>query len=141
MEKAYKYRIYPNKKQQEIITKTFGCCRFVYNAYLAKRIEMYETSKETFSYIQCTNDMKKLKDKLDWLKKVDSTALQSSLKDLDIAYQKFFKEHSGFPKFKSKKTHKFSYKSKCVNGNIQYCGKYIKLPKLGKVKTKNKLIP
>ncbi len=85
--------------------------------------------------------MKKLKDKLDWLKEVDSTALQSSLKDLDMAYQKFFKEHSGFPKFKSKKTHKFSYKSKCVNGNIQYCGKYIKLPKLGKVKTKNKLTP
>lgn len=85
--------------------------------------------------------MKKLKDKLDWLKEVDSTALQSSLIDLDTAYQKFFKEHSGFPKFKSKKTHKFSYKSKCVNGNIQYCGKYIKLPKLGKVKTKNKLIP
>ena len=85
--------------------------------------------------------LKKLKDKLDWLKKVDSTALQSSLKDLDMAYQKFFKEHSGFPKFKSKKTHRFSYKSKCVKGNIQYCGKYIKLPKLGKVKTKNKLIP
>ena len=141
VEKAYKYRIYPNKKQQEIITKTFGCCRFVYNTYLAKRIEVCEASKETFSYIQCANDMKKLKDKLDWLKKVDSTALQSSLKDLDVAYQKFFKEHSGFPKFKSKKTHKFSYKSKCVNGNIQYCGKYIKLPKLGKVKTKNKLIP
>ena len=85
--------------------------------------------------------MKQLKSELKWLKEVDSTALQSSLKDLDVAYQKFFKEHSGFPKFKSKKTHKFSYKSKCVNGNIQYCGKYIKLPKLGKVKTKNKLIP
>ena len=141
MEKAYKYRIYPNKKQKEIITKTLGCCRFVYNTYLAKRIELYKKSKEYFSYVDCANDMKKLKDKLDWLKKVDSTALQSSLKDLDVAYQKFFKEHSGFPKFKSKKTHKFSYKSKCVNGNIQYCGKYIKLPKLGKVKTKNKLIP
>ena len=85
--------------------------------------------------------MKKLKSELEWLKEVDSTALQSSLKDLDVAYQKFFKEHSGFPKFKSKKTHNFSYKSKCVNGNIQYCGKYIKLPKLGMVKTKNKLIP
>ena len=85
--------------------------------------------------------MKKLKSELEWLKEVDSTALQSSLKDLDVAYQKFFKEHSGFPKFKSKKTHNFSYKSKCVNGNIQYCGKYIKLPKLRMVKTKNKLIP
>lgn len=141
MEKAYKYRIYPNKKQQELIQKTFVCCRFVYNQYLAKRIEMYEKNKETFSYVQCANDMKLLKTKLEWLKEVDSTALQSSLKDLDMAYQKFFKEHSGFPKFKSKKTHRFSYKSKYTNGNIQYCNKHIKLPKLGMVKTKNKLIP
>src|SRR5574344_3095291 len=102
---------------------------------------MYEKNKETFSYVQCANDMKLLKTKLEWLKEVDSTALQSSLKDLNMAYQKFFKEHSGCPKFKSKKTHRFSYKSKCVNGNIQYCNKHIKLPKLGMVKTKNKLIP
>ena len=141
MVKAYKYRIYPNKKQKEIIAKTFGSCRFVYNKYLAQRIEMYEKNKEIFSYVQCANDMKQLKSELEWLKEVDSTALQSSLKDLDMAYQKFFKEHSGYPKFKSKKTHRFSYKSKCSNGNIQYCGKHIKLPKLGMIKTKNKLIP
>lgn len=141
MEKAYKYRLYPNKKQRDIIAKTFGCCRFVYNTYLAKRIEIYEKNKERFSYVQCANDMKNLKSELEWLKEVDSTALQSSLRDLDMAYQKFFKEHTGYPKFKSKKTHRFSYKSKCVNDNIQYCGKYIKLPKLGMVKTKNKLVP
>lgn len=141
MEKAYKYRIYPNKKQKEIMAKTFGCCRFVYNTYLAKRIKLYEESKETFTYIQCANDMKNLKTELEWLKEVDSTTLQSSLRDLDSAYQKFFKEHSGYPKFKSKKTHRYSYKSKCTNGNIQYCDKHIKLPKLGMVKTKNKLIP
>ncbi len=141
MEKAYRYRIYPNKKQKEMIAKTFGCCRFVFNKYLAKRIEAYEQNKESYSYVQCANDMTKLKSELEWLKEVDSTALQSSLKDLDNAYQKFFKEHSGFPKFKSKKTHRFSYTSKCSNKNIQYCGKYIKLPKLGMVKTKNKLIP
>lgn len=141
MEKAYKYGIYPNKKQREIIAKTFGCCRFVYNTYLAKRIEIYEKNKETFAYAQCANDMKKLKSELEWLKEVDSTALQSSLRDLDSAYQKFFKEHTRYPKFKSKKTHRYSYKSKYTNENIQYCNKYIKLPKLGMVKTKNKLIP
>mgnify|MGYP002519057091 CR=1 FL=1 len=141
MEKAYRYRIYPNKKQREIIAKTFGCCRFVYNKYLAKRIEMYEKNKETLSYVKCANDMKKLKSELKWLKDVDSTALQSSLKDLDLAYKNFFKEHAGYPKFKSKKTHMFSYKSKRVKNNIQYCDKYIKLPKLGMVKTKNKLVP
>ena len=141
MEKAYKYRIYPNRIQKELIAKTFGSYRFVYNYYLTKRIEVYEMNKETFSYGKCSNDMTQLKSELVWLKEVDSTALQSSLKDLDIAYQKFFKEHSGFPKFKSKRIHRFSYRSKCVNGNIQYCNKYIKLPKLGMVKTKNKLIP
>lgn len=141
MEKAYKYRIYPNKKQKEILAKTFGCCRFVYNYYLDKRMKMYEVDKETLSYERCANDRTKLKSELEWLKEVDSTALPSSLKDLDTAYQKFLKEHCGYPKFKSKKTHRFSYKTKCVNGNIQYCDKQIKLPKLGMIKTKNKLAP
>ena len=140
-EKAYKYRIYPNKAQRELISKTFGCCRFVYNKYLAKRIELYEENKEAFSYVQYANDMKKLKSELEWLKEVDSTALQSSLKDLDVAYQNFFKSNKGFPKFKSKKTHRYSYKTKYVNGNIAYCGKHIKLPKLGLVKIRDKQIP
>lgn len=141
VEKSYKYRIYPNKQQKEIIAKIFGSCRFVYNKYLSMKIEKYQTSKESFTYNQCANDMKNLKSELEWLKEVDSTALQSSLKDLDMAYQKFFKEHSGFPKFKSKKNNHKSYKSKYTNGNIQYLDKYIKLPKLGYVKTRNKLIP
>jgi len=75
MEKAYKYRIYPNKKQRGLIGKTFGCCRFVYNTYLAKRKEAYEQKKETISYVQCANDMKKLKSEEEWLKEVDSTAV------------------------------------------------------------------
>ena len=141
MECAYKYRLYPNRKQKEIIAKTFGCCRYVYNKYLAIRIDKYKESKESFTYNQCSKDMTKLKSELEWLKEVDSTSLQSSLKDLDMAYQKFFKGHSGFPKFKSKKVHHKSYKSKYSHENIQYLGKYIKLPKLGYVKTKNKLIP
>jgi len=141
MEKAFKYRVYPNKKQKVLIGKTFGCCRFVFNTYLAKRINLYKETKESYTYVQCANDMKMLKDELTWLKEVDSTALQSSLRDLDMAYQKFFKEHTGFPKFKSKKTNRFSYKSKCTNNNIEYKNKHIKLPKLGMVKTKNKLIP
>lgn len=141
MLKAYKYRIYPNKQQKELMHKTFGCCRFVYNYYLSKRIKLYEENKETFSYVQCAKDLTSLKKELEWLKEADAVALQSSLKDLDNAYQKFFKEHIGYPKFKSKKTHRFSYRSNYNNGNIQYLGNYIKLPKLGNVKTRNKLIP
>ena len=85
VEKAYKFRIYPNKQQEELINKTFGCCRFVYNRYLAKRIELYENNKETYSYKQCSSDLTRLKKELVWLKEVDSTSLQSSLKDLETA--------------------------------------------------------
>ena len=85
VEKACKYRIYPNKAQRSLIAKTFGCCRYVYNRYLDQRIRVYEESRETMSYVQCANDMKKLKAELPWLKEVDSTALQSSLRDLDTA--------------------------------------------------------
>lgn len=139
--KAYKFRIYPNKQQKEILAKTFGCCRFVYNHYLAKKIELYKASKTTLSYNQCCGDLTQLKKELDWLKEVDKFSLQNSLKDLDNAYQKFFKEHSGFPKFKSKKTHSYSYRTSFTNNNIEFCGKYIKLPKLKMVKIRDKQIP
>lgn len=103
MERAYKYRIYPNKKQQELIQKTFGCTRFVYNYYLNKRIEAYENDKTTFTYNMCSKDLTQLKTDLIWLKEPDKFALQNALKDLDMAYKKFFKEHKGYPNFKSKK--------------------------------------
>lgn len=89
-EKAYKYRIYPNKKQQELIQKTFGCTRFVYNYYLNKRKEMYENDKTTFTYNMCSKDLTNLKKEFEWLKEPDKDSLQKALKDLDAAYQKFF---------------------------------------------------
>lgn len=105
MIKAYKFRVYPNKEQQLLFAKTFGCARFVYNYYLHKKIELYKSSKEGLSYNKCSADLTQLKKELMWLKEVDKWSLQNSLKNLDSAYQKFFKEHSGFPKFKSKKKH------------------------------------
>jgi putative transposase len=141
MEKAYKFRIYPNKKQKEILAKTFGCCRFVYNHYLANKIALYKTSNTTLTYNQCCSDLTQLKKKLIWLKEVDKFSLQNSLKDLDNAYQKFFKEHTGFPKFKSKKTHRYSYRTSFTNNNIEFCNKHIKLPKLKMVKIRDKRIP
>ena len=140
-EKAYKFRLYPNKEQKELLAKTFGCCRYVYNHYLNERIVEYKNNEKSLNYYDNANNLKSLKNTDTFLKEIDSIALQSSLKDLDSAYQKFFKEHSGFPKFKSKKTHRYSYKTKNVNNNIQFLGKYIKLPKLGYVKIKNKHIP
>ena len=144
-EKAYKYRIYPNKKQKEIIAKTFGCVRFVYNYYLNKRKEMYENDKSTFTYNMCSKDLTQLKKELEWLKEPDKDSLQKALKDLDMAYKKFFKEHTGFPKFKSKKNRYKSYRTNytktSAGGNIMFTNKRIKLPKLGLVKTRDKQIP
>ena len=138
MEKAYKFRIYPNAAQQELIQKTFGCCRFVWNHYLAKRIELYGQDRTTMNYNDCSADMTLLKKELIWLKEPDKFALQSSLKDLDVAYKNFFRrvkcgEKPGFPKFKSKHNNRKSYKTKFTNGNIEVINKYIKLPKLGLV--------
>ena len=139
MEKAYKLRIYPNSGQTRQIERTFGCCRYSFNHFLAKRIEMYAESGETLSFAASCRELTKLKQELKWLNEVDSTALQASMKDLDVAYQNFFRrvkkgEKPGFPKFKSKKNRNKSYKSKRVGENITVLEKHIKLPKLGLVK-------
>jgi putative transposase len=141
VEKAFRYRIYPNKKQQELIQKTFGCARFVYNYYLNKRIKMYENEKISLTYNMCSKDLTSLKKELEWLKEPDKDALQKSLKDLDNAYQKFFKEHTGYPKFKSKKNRHKSYRTSCTNNNIKFLNKHIQLPKLGLVKIRDKQFP
>ena len=139
MEYSYKFRIYPNTEQQTLIRKTFGCARFVYNHFLAQRIAEYNATGKAPTRFQQDKMLTSLKKELLWLKEVDSTALQSSLQTLDSAYQNFFRrvkngEKPGYPKFKSKKNHRKSYKSKCVGTNIKVVGKCVQLPKLGLVK-------
>ncbi len=141
MEKAFKYRIYPNKKQQELIQKTFGCCRYVYNYFLDKRITEYKENKKTLNYYETSKMLTQLKKENEWLREPDKDALQKTLKKLDNAYQKFFKEHTGYPKFKSKKNRYQSYTTSCNNNNIRFENKHIKLPKLGCVKVRDKQIP
>ena len=142
MEKAYKYRIYPNKEQKNLIHKSFGCSRFVYNYYLAKRKEIYEKESRNMGFFECNKDLTRLKSELMWLKEPDKNSLQNALRDLDQAYKNFFRDKSvGYPKFKSKKTHAFSYRTAFTNNNIEFVNKKIKLPKLGWIKTKSTLIP
>ena len=120
MLKGYKYRIYPNKQQEEQIQKTFGCCRFVYNQTLAYRKDKYETEKESMNKISCNNYVNQvLKKEYEWLKEVDKFALTNSVYHMDNAYQKFFTEHTGFPKFKSKRNHRKTYITNFTNGNIE----------------------
>lgn len=141
VEYSYKFRLYPNREQENLILRTFGCCRFVFNRYLALRKDAYEQTGKTLNYYACAKDMTTLKQQEEtlWLKEVDATALQSSLRDLDDAYQHFFRrvkkgEKPGYPRFKSRHHHKQSYKSKCVGSNIRVLEGAVQLPKLGKVK-------
>lgn len=141
MEKAFKFRIYPNKAQQILLQKSFGCVRFVYNHFLAKRIEKYKQDKSSLSYNQCSKELTVLKQKLEWLREPDKDALQKALKDLDAAYKNFFsRPEVGFPKFKSKRDNHKSYRTSYTNGNIKFLGNKIQLPKLGKVRIRDKRI-
>lgn len=143
MVKSYKYRIYPNKQQRELIKKTFGCCRYVYNYFLDIRIKAYQEHNKTLSYYETSKLLTELKNQegMEWLKEVDAISLQSSLQDLDYAYQKFFKEHIGFPQFKTKKTNRFAYKTKNNENSIRIKNNHIRLSKLGWVKFRDKGFP
>ena len=110
MLKAYKYRIYPNSEQRIQIAKTFGCCRFVYNQTLAYRKEIYEKEKKSVSKTDCNNYCnRELKKDYEWLKEIDKFALTNAIYNMNTAYQKFFKEHAGYPKFKNKHDNHKSY--------------------------------
>lgn len=139
MLKAYKYRIYPNNEQKIQIAKTLGCCRFVYNQTLGYRKQAYEKESKSVSKTDCNNYCnRELKKECKWLKEVDKFALTNAIYNMDSAYRKFFKEHAGYPKFKSKHDNHKSYTTNFTNGNIAVDfekGK-VKLPKLKEVKAK-----
>ena len=129
-QRAYKFRLYPDREQAELFQKTFGCCRFLYNHMLADKTEMYEK----------TGQMKRLtpagyKKDHPWLKEVDSLALANVQLHLESAYKKYFsQEKAGHPKFKSKHRSRKSYTTNVVNGNIRVEGGKLRLPKAGYVK-------
>ena len=132
--KAIKYRIYPTTEQSIMFAKTFGCCRKVYNLMLADKIVYY---KATGKSIQTTPAQ--YKDEYPYLREVDSLALANVQLNLQTAYNNFFnkkrKIQSGFPKFKSAKRSRRSYTTNYKKGTVVILDKrYIKLPKVGKVK-------
>ena len=141
--RAYKFRLYPNQEQTILINKTLGCNRLVYNYYLNKKKELYETNKLTISYFECNKDILNLEIEYPFLKEVDSMSLRCTLKDLDRAYNRFFKEKIGYPKFK-KKNMKNSYRTNMISstykGNtynnikLDLEKRVITLPKLKEVK-------
>ena len=127
MNVVYRFRIYPNKIQQELFAKTFGCVRFVYNRMLSEKKECYEKTGKNLKVTPA-----KYKAEFPWLKEVDSLALCNAQLHLQTAYKNFFRDPLfGFPKFKSKKNPVKSYTTNSVNGNILLKEGKLKLPKTG----------
>lgn len=145
LNKAYKFRLYPNKEQEILINKTIGSARFMYNQLLAERIDNYEKCKHIEDKKQQRLELKKLKQSnpsdfkkdYEWLKEVDSLALATAWTNVNKAYKNFF-NGSGFPKFKSKHKSKQTYTTYNQKGSISISedNKYIKLPKLKEVRLK-----
>lgn len=109
--RAYKYRLYPNKQQEVLLAKHFGCCRLIYNYALDKKIKAYQKDKTNLSRFDIQADLPKMKksEEYHWLSEVNSLSLQAALANLDSAFVKFFREKKGFPNFKSKKASKQSF--------------------------------
>jgi putative transposase len=144
--KAYKFRIYPNQKQKDLINKTFGACRFVYNQCLSYKKELYNHSKKSISKFDLIKNFTEIKNlsEYSWLKEIDSDSISQTILDLDIAYQNFFRKLKQGKitnlNFKSKKNSKNSYKSLCRSNSIRIENNKVKLPKLGLVKFRDNIL-
>ena len=138
MNKGVKFRAYPNKEQQNLITQTLGCCRLIYNKGLAMRNDAFSKGQK-IGYNQTSAMLTDLKKQADFafLKNVDSIALH--LRDLDRGFKNFFEKRARHPQFKSKHHNHQSYRTINQGNNIRIVGKYIKLPKLGFVKIKQSM--
>ena len=138
--KGYVFRMYPTEEQKVLIEKFIGTSRFVYNYFLSIS---KETKINAYDYIK---QLPSLIKKYDWLKEVDSCLLRTSIFDLENAYQKYFKENKGLPKFKSKVRNKKSYRTNNITSTykdkiynsieLDLNERIIKLPKLKNVEIK-----
>ena len=135
MNKSFKVRIYPNQKQQILIDKTFGCARYLYNFMLNLKQKLYDFYGISLSCKDTSKILTELKKQKSWLQEPDKCSLQQCLRDLDIAYIKFF-NGAGFPNFKSKRG-KNSYRTNsCLH--LDQDNKKIKIPKVGWIKFRDK---
>lgn len=135
MVKAYKYKIKPDKQQEELISKFFGCVRYIYNWGLNKKTSAYKDDGTKIGYVQLAKELTLLKKTEEhiWLNECTNEALQQSLRSLDNAFTAFFRKKAKYPKFKSKKHTRNSVKF--INSvHFDFNNWTVKLPKLGKVK-------
>ena len=137
-QKGYRFRIYPDRRQEEQASSFFGCCRYVYNSCLAYRKDTYASEKRNASQYECMRKVTSMRNdpETPWLKDCDSMALQESVKDLDKAYKSFFDKRAGYPKYHKKHASVQSYRTRNQNNGIRFEGSRIRLPKLGLVRIK-----
>ncbi len=109
--KAFKYRIYPNQEQEVLVNKHIGSCRWLYNYALNKKVDAYKKDKTKLTRFDLSSDLPQLKKnkETEWLKEINSQSLQMSLKNMDEAFTRFFRDKKGFPKFKSKRNNRQSF--------------------------------
>ena len=130
MNRAIKYRLYPNAEQKQKFIQTFGCCRKIWNLMLSDKIDYYKVNKKSLQTAPA-----QYKKDYPFLKEVDSLALANVQMHLQAAYANFFRDKRvGFPKFKRAKTSRKTYTTNNQNGTITLLDNAIKLPKIGKVK-------
>lgn len=131
MFKAFKCRLYPDKESSILLNKQSGCARWLYNYGLHAKIESYENSGVSISCINIANRLPRLKQEFPWLKEVNSQSLQMALRHLDTAYQRFFREKKGFPRFKSKKDNRQRF-SVPQHSRVDFAGGLLLIPKFKK---------
>lgn len=136
MNKSFKIRIYPNQRQIQLLEKTFGCVRYIYNYMLKFKQKAYNIFELKLNYVKMSSILTKLKQRKLWLYEVDAVALQQCLRDLDITYKNFF-NGAGFPRFKSKRG-KNSYRTNGMNIHLDQDNKKIRIPKVGWIKFRDK---
>ena len=134
MHKAYQFRLYPTRTQEQQLKRMLGMTRFVFNHFLALRQHVWETEQKTVTRFACDKLLPQLKQDYPWLAEADSTALQAAVEQVDVAYQKFFKAKTGHPRFKSKRQREQSYTTKNVGKTIRIEGNKVRLPKIGLIK-------
>lgn len=132
--KAYKVRLYPNKKQTAQIEQTFDHARYVYNYMLATNLQRMELLEYKLSYHSESRVLTLLKESREWLSQSDKFSLQNAIKDQDRAFKNWFEKRAKKPNFHSKKDDYQSYRTNLTNGNIAISGRYVKLPKLKWIK-------
>jgi putative transposase len=136
VKRSYRFRIYPNPSQKELIEKTLGCSRQVYNDFLSMCIESYEAdNNRTINKYELIKLLPEYKKTFPYLKEVDSIALQQTVIHLFDAYMNFFRHNAAFPKFKKKKND-HGYMTMNINNSIRLIEDDIQIPKLGRIKVK-----